>query len=80
MLRDPVPASLAASRTLCSEGNKLMEEKQPEKAEARLAEAVKVCPTDCDARRYYAEALCAAQRPAGGRGAVGRGVPAQSRL
>ena len=29
----------------------------PEKAEAKLAEAVKTCPTDCDARRYYAETL-----------------------
>ncbi len=56
-LRDPVPASLAASRKLSGEGNELMEQKQPEKAEERLAEAVKVCPTDCDARRYYAEAL-----------------------
>ena len=56
-LRDPVPASLAASRTLCGEGNRLIEEKQPEKGEQQLAEAVKVCPTDCDARRYYAEAL-----------------------
>jgi tetratricopeptide (TPR) repeat protein len=35
----------------------LIEEKQPEKGEQQLAEAVKVCPTDCDARRYYAEAL-----------------------
>ena len=33
MLRDPVPASLAASRKLSSEGNDLMEQKQPEKAE-----------------------------------------------
>jgi tetratricopeptide (TPR) repeat protein len=56
-LRDPVPASLAASRTLCGEGNRLIEEKQLEKGEQQLAEAVKVCPTDCDARRYYAEAL-----------------------
>ena len=43
-LRDPVPASLAASRRLSSEGNELMEQKQPEKAEEKLAEAVKVCP------------------------------------
>ena len=56
-LRDPVPASLTASRTLSSEGNKLLELKQPEMAEVKLAEAVKTCPTDCDARRYYAEAL-----------------------
>jgi tetratricopeptide (TPR) repeat protein len=57
MLRDPVPASLANSRRLSGEGNELLEQKQPEKAEQRLAEAVKVCPTDCDARRYYAEVL-----------------------
>jgi tetratricopeptide (TPR) repeat protein len=56
-LRDPVPEALANSRRLSGEGNELMEQKQPEKAEARLAEAVKVCPTDCDARRYYADAL-----------------------
>jgi tetratricopeptide (TPR) repeat protein len=56
-LRDPVPASLTASRKLSSEGNELLERKQPEKAEAKLAEAVTTCPTDCDARRYYAESL-----------------------
>jgi tetratricopeptide (TPR) repeat protein len=56
-LRDPVPASLTASRKLSSEGNELLEQKQPEKAEAKLAEAVKTCPTDCDARGYYAEVL-----------------------
>jgi tetratricopeptide (TPR) repeat protein len=56
-LRDPVPVSLTASRKLSSEGNELLEQKQPEKAEAKLAEAVKTCPTDCDARRYYAETL-----------------------
>ena len=52
-----MPASLTASRKLSSEGNDLLEHKQPEKAEAKLAEAVKTCPTDCDARRYYAESL-----------------------
>jgi tetratricopeptide (TPR) repeat protein len=57
MLRDPVPESLANSRRLSGEGNELLEQKQPEKAEQRLAEAVRVCPTDCDARRYYAEVL-----------------------
>ena len=56
-LRDPVPASLTASRKLSSEGNELLEQKQPEQAEAKLAQAVKICPADCDARRYYAEAL-----------------------
>ena len=56
-LRDPVPASLAQSRRLSSEGNELLEQKQPEKAEERMAEAVKVCPADCDAHRYYAETL-----------------------
>ncbi len=56
-LRDPVPASLTASRKLSGEGNELLERKQPEQAEAKLVEAVKICPTDCDARRYYAETL-----------------------
>jgi tetratricopeptide (TPR) repeat protein len=56
-LRDPVPAALTASRKLSQEGNEFLEKKQPEKAEAKLAEAVKTCPADCDARRYYAESL-----------------------
>jgi tetratricopeptide (TPR) repeat protein len=56
-LRDPVPAALTTSRRLSSEGNEYLEQKQPERAEAKLAEAVKTCPTDCDARRYYAETL-----------------------
>ena len=56
-LRDPVPASLTASRKLSSEGNELLEQKQPQMAELKLAEAVRTCPTDCDARRYYAETL-----------------------
>jgi len=56
-LRDPVPATLTASRKLSGEGNELLEQKQPEKAEAKLAEAVRTCPIDGDARRYYAEAL-----------------------
>jgi tetratricopeptide (TPR) repeat protein len=56
-LRDPVPAALAASRKLSSEGNELLERKQPDKAEAKLVQAVNTCPTDCDARRYYAETL-----------------------
>ena len=69
-LRDPVPASLAASRKLSSEGNELLEQKQPEKAEERLAQAVKVCPTDCDARRYYAETLWLRKRADRGGGAA----------
>jgi len=56
-LRDPVPASLTASRKLSAEGNELLEQKQPDKAEVKLVEAVKTCPTDCDARCYYAETL-----------------------
>jgi len=42
---------------LSSEGNELLEQKQPEMAEAKLAAAVRTCPSDCDARRYYAETL-----------------------
>jgi tetratricopeptide (TPR) repeat protein len=56
-LYDPVPATLTASRKLSSEGNELLERKQPVEAEAKLAEAARTCPSDCDARRYYAEAL-----------------------
>ena len=56
-LRDPVPASLTLSRKLSTEGNELLEQKRPDLAEAKLADAVKTCPTDSDARRYYAETL-----------------------
>ncbi len=56
---DPVPASLAASRKLSNEGMELLERKQTGKAEEVLAKAVKTCPTDCDARRFYAESLWA---------------------
>lgn len=53
----PVPAALANSRQLSQKGIGLLEEgKQPE-AEKLLAEAVATCPTDQDARRYYAETL-----------------------
>jgi tetratricopeptide (TPR) repeat protein len=48
---------LTASRKLSSEGNELLEQKNPELAERKLADAVKTCPTDCDARGYYAEVL-----------------------
>ena len=48
---------LTNSRKLSNEGNKLLEQQQPELAEAKLREAVNACPSDSDARRYYAEAL-----------------------
>ncbi len=56
-LRDPALDKLTASQRLSSEGNDLLEQKKPDKAEVKLAEAVRICPTDCDAWRCYAEML-----------------------
>jgi tetratricopeptide (TPR) repeat protein len=56
-LGSPVPAALANSRQLSQQGNAALERGQPQEAEQLLAKAVAACPTDRDARRYYAEAL-----------------------
>jgi tetratricopeptide (TPR) repeat protein len=56
-LRGPVPAALATSRQLSQQAAASLERGQQPEAEALLAKAVKTCPTDPDARRYYAEAL-----------------------
>lgn len=58
-LRGPVPADLASSRQLCQQGVASLERGQAQEAETLLAEAVKVCSTDPDARRHYAEVLWA---------------------
>lgn len=58
-LRGPVSADLAKSRQLSQQGIASLERGQPQEAEAALTKAVKTCPTDPDARRYYAEALWA---------------------
>jgi tetratricopeptide (TPR) repeat protein len=58
-LRDPVPATLATSRRLSQDGRESLERGDNAKAEELLAQAVKTCPSDADAHRYYAEALWA---------------------
>lgn len=58
-LRGPVSADLAKSRQLSQQGIASLERGQPLEAETALTKAVKTCPTDPDARRYYAEALWA---------------------
>jgi tetratricopeptide (TPR) repeat protein len=55
--RGPVPASLEASRQATQRGIEAMERGQAKEAEAKLYEAVKACPTNPEARRYYAETL-----------------------
>ncbi len=52
-----MPRSLVASRQLCQQGVAAIEEEQWERAESLLAEAVRTCPFDPDARRHYAEVL-----------------------
>jgi tetratricopeptide (TPR) repeat protein len=56
-LRGPVSDSLATSRQLSQQGTAALERGQQQEAEGVLAKAVKACPADPDARRYYAEAL-----------------------
>lgn len=53
----PVSQSLAESRKLSRQGVAAMERGQQQQAEALLAQAVKVCPADNEARRNYAETL-----------------------
>jgi tetratricopeptide (TPR) repeat protein len=53
----PVPQALAESRNLSRQGVAAMERGQQHQAESLLAKAVKVCPSDPEARRNYAETL-----------------------
>jgi tetratricopeptide (TPR) repeat protein len=53
----PVSRPLAASRGLCQQGVAAMEQGEWRDAERLLAQAVKVCPADVEARRDYAEVL-----------------------
>jgi tetratricopeptide (TPR) repeat protein len=53
----PVSQSLAESRKLSRQGVAAMERGQQQQAETLLAQAVKVCPADPEARRNYAETL-----------------------
>jgi predicted Zn-dependent protease len=53
----PVSPPLAASRGLCQQGVAAMEREDWRQAQRLLAEAVKVCPADVEARRHYAEVL-----------------------
>jgi tetratricopeptide (TPR) repeat protein len=53
----PISQSLTESRKLSRQGVAAMERGQQQQAEELLAKAVKVCPTDTEARRNYAETL-----------------------
>jgi tetratricopeptide (TPR) repeat protein len=53
----PVSQSLAESRNLSRQGVAALERGQRQQAETLLAKAVKVCPSDTEARRNYAETL-----------------------
>ncbi|HEX4130312.1 MAG TPA: tetratricopeptide repeat protein [Pirellulales bacterium] len=53
----PVSRSLAASRQLSHRGVNALERGDPQRAHSLLAEAVKLCPADAEARRNYGEAL-----------------------
>ena len=53
----PVPKSLVTSRQFSQRAVAAIERGHWEEGEKVLAEAVRVCPTDPDARRHYAEAL-----------------------
>jgi len=53
----PVAPELADSRRLCNEGLTAADRDDLVRAEALLAEAVKSCPDDVDARRHYADVL-----------------------
>jgi tetratricopeptide (TPR) repeat protein len=56
-MEGPVPKSLATSRQLSQKGVAAGERGQWDQAEPLLADAVRACPVDPDARRNYAEAL-----------------------
>lgn len=51
------PRNVLASRTATERGVRALEQGQWLQAETELAQAVKACDTEVDARRYYAEAL-----------------------
>ncbi len=53
----PIPRSLAASRQLSQQGMAAIEQRQWDRAEDLLAQAVRTCPSNAEARRAYAEAL-----------------------
>ncbi len=53
----PVPQTLTNSRRLSQQGVSALEHGEQSQAETLLAQAVKACPVDAEARRHYAEAL-----------------------
>lgn len=53
----PVPRALATSRQLSLQGVAAMEREDWPEAERILAQAIRACPADVDARRYYAQVL-----------------------
>jgi tetratricopeptide (TPR) repeat protein len=61
--RGPVSGEVLSCRQLTQRGISAIDRGDWPKAEALLAQAVKTCPVDCEARRLYAEALW--QRGAG---------------
>ncbi len=55
--RDPVPEEVAAARRLCNQGLSAADQQDLVRAESLLANAVKACPADVEARRHYAHVL-----------------------
>lgn len=53
----PVPQSVLSSRHYSQQGQSAMERGQWSQAETVLAQAVKTCPVNSEARRHYAEVL-----------------------
>jgi tetratricopeptide (TPR) repeat protein len=53
----PVPQSVLNCRQLSQEGVTALERGQTQEAETLLAKAITTCPTDCEARRNYADLL-----------------------
>ena len=59
----PVSKPVAEARQLSQRGLNAMEHGDAASAESLLAQAVKVCPQDIDARRQYAESLVQRGQP-----------------
>ena len=55
--RGEMTHQLAACRTLSQRGVAAIEAQRWDEAETLMSEAVEACPSDVDAKRYYAEAL-----------------------
>jgi len=53
----PVSQSLINSRQLSQQGQSALDQGDTKAAESLLAKAIRTCPTDCEARRRYADVL-----------------------